>query len=60
MPNPRRHPALVRAAGALGLVLVTVGGCVGPERGSESFILGSIMALAGILLAVVMIYGLRG
>ncbi|HTF56307.1 MAG TPA: hypothetical protein VK661_03490 [Planctomycetota bacterium] len=58
--SPRRHAALLRVVGVLGLLLVTVGGCIGPERGAESLILGTIMGVVGILLAVGMIYALRG
>lgn len=58
--NPRRHAALGRAAGILALLLVGVAGCVGPERGSESLILGTLMGLLGIVLAVSLIYTLRG
>ena len=58
--SPRCHAALLRVVGVLGLLLVTVGGCIGPERGAESLILGTIMGVVGILLAVGMIYALRG
>ncbi len=56
--RPPRASVLHRWAGPA-LLALSLSGCVGPEAGSEAFVLGTIMFVGGALLGVVLIYSLN-